>query len=235
LKRFYVLKEFEKKFEHNIPPSENIVIRLDGKRFSKLTKKYFEKPFDKTFLEMMVEITINLIDFTKATIGYTQSDEITLIIPKNNTEGYTHIFNGRVQKIVSTTASLAGAIFNKINLPEYVIFDSRIFTISDEYLPLAINERRKDAIRNSRSTFARAYAKHSELVNKNSFEQIEYVKKHYGRDWFDAEPEFRFGVCVKKRQIERSGILRSEFFSYVPFKPITFKEVTEKYYKENYN
>ena len=52
--------------------------RLDGKCFSKLTKG-LATPYDERFTRLMVAVTIHLVDHFAACIGYTQSDEISLL------------------------------------------------------------------------------------------------------------------------------------------------------------
>jgi len=112
MKRMYKIKPIEKEYEIEIPKSKHIVIRMDGKRFSKFTKKYFKKPFDIQLSNAMVESMKFVFKNFNASFGYTQSNEITLIIPKNENDFYTHIFSGRVQKIASISASMVTAKFN---------------------------------------------------------------------------------------------------------------------------
>lgn len=76
------LKSREKFYENKIPHDEYLIVRLDGKKFRKFTKG-FEKPFDKILSKTMEETTRSLVEEYNPTIGYTQSDEITLIFKPN--------------------------------------------------------------------------------------------------------------------------------------------------------
>jgi len=200
----YKIKQYEKQYEINIPKDQHIVIRVDGHKFSKLSKKYCKKPFDHDFSFAMVKAMEKIFDEFQATFGYTQSDEITIIIPAQpDKKGYTHPYNGRVQKLASLSASLATLQFGQSFMKpiDGAWFDARVFSVPDEKLVDVIAERKRDAIRNSKSMFARAYASHKELMFKTANEQIEYVKEKYNKDWNDISDFFKFGVYIKKEQV----------------------------------
>ena len=55
-----------------------LVVRLDGKSFHTFTKG-LARPFDQRLSSLMVETTKALVDRFQAKVGYTQSDEITLV------------------------------------------------------------------------------------------------------------------------------------------------------------
>ena len=73
-------KWLEKNFSPAVMiPTLPVIIRLDGNNFSKWTKG-LEKPFDKKLTQLMTETTQFLVQETNAVVGYTQSDEITLVL-----------------------------------------------------------------------------------------------------------------------------------------------------------
>ena len=77
-------KFLEKNFTNDIMiPTLPIIIRLDGNNFHNWTKG-LDRPFDKKLNELMVETTKYLVKETNDIVGYTQSDEITLIIYSDN-------------------------------------------------------------------------------------------------------------------------------------------------------
>ena len=90
-----------------------VIIRLDGKAFHTFTRG-FEKPFDGVLSNAMQKTTEYLCKNVEGCVlGYTQSDEISLLLVdyKNlNTEAW---FNYAVQKCVSVVASMATFAFNK--------------------------------------------------------------------------------------------------------------------------
>ena len=73
--KLYEALETKRSFLPRLP----IVARLDGRCFHSFTKK-LKRPYDKRLSELMIEITKVLVEESCARIGYTQSDEITLIL-----------------------------------------------------------------------------------------------------------------------------------------------------------
>ena len=92
-----------------IDPEAPLVVRLDGRAFSTFTRG-MHKPFDARMSDIMCAVTGHLLEQTGACVGYTQSDEITLIL-ESETPEREPIFGGRVFKIVSVLAAMASAKF----------------------------------------------------------------------------------------------------------------------------
>ena len=116
------LEEWCKWLEDNFSPKVMIptlpvIIRLDGNNFSKWTQN-LTKPFDEDLNKLMVETTKFLVKETNAVIGYTQSDEITLILYNPSRKGYLY-HGGRKQKILSKLTSKCTIFFND-NRPKYL-------------------------------------------------------------------------------------------------------------------
>lgn len=90
-----------------------VAIRLDGKSFHTFTK-HMIKPFDEILIKTMQETTKYLCENIQGCVlGYTQSDEITLILvdyAKLDTDAW---FNYEVQKLCSVSASMATMAFNR--------------------------------------------------------------------------------------------------------------------------
>jgi tRNA(His) guanylyltransferase len=120
----------------NIRPCDSFIVRLDGRSFSKFTKRLV-KPFDILFVKAMCLTTKDLVKEFDAQTGYTHSDEITLIFNskcsndefldhmdyfdrskngkcKCRTNIYitNHLFNGRIHKILSLISSYCSVRFN---------------------------------------------------------------------------------------------------------------------------
>ncbi|TPX55398.1 hypothetical protein PhCBS80983_g05344 [Powellomyces hirtus] len=121
------------------PACKPFVIRLDGVAFSTFTKGIV-KPFDFRLTDALVETTKDLVQRFCPVLGYSQSDEISLVFPaaiESSTTTTTttttptatdddlppakkakfrreptHMFGGRVQKLASVTASYASARLN---------------------------------------------------------------------------------------------------------------------------
>ena len=116
-----------KEFYESVPKTHlmrrtPVAIRIDGKAFHTFTRG-FKKPFDQVLGDSMVqtmEFLCQNIQGVKA--GYTQSDEITLILTDYDTLDTDAWFSYEVQKICSIAASMATMAFNKFfnqNVKEY--------------------------------------------------------------------------------------------------------------------
>lgn len=84
-------KSFEQTKDY-IESHKPLVIRLDGNSFHSYTKG-MEKPFDSDLINAMQQTTAALVEKLNATIGYFQSDEITLICDVKERENF--LFGGK--------------------------------------------------------------------------------------------------------------------------------------------
>ena len=90
-----------------------VAIRLDGKAFHTFTRG-FQKPFDEVLGNAMVRTMEYLCKSIQGCVfGYTQSDEITLLLIDYQTLDTSAWFNYEVQKMCSISASMATIAFNK--------------------------------------------------------------------------------------------------------------------------
>ena len=100
-----------------------VAIRIDGKAFHTFTRD-FRKPFDHILIKTMQETTKYLCENIQGCVlGYTQSDEITLILVDYQKLTSSAWFDYEVQKLCSISASMATMAFNKyfeINAENYI-------------------------------------------------------------------------------------------------------------------
>ena len=90
-----------------------VIIRLDGKAFHSFTKG-MKKPFDDILMKTMQETMQYLCENIQGCVfGYTQSDEITLVLTDYKTITTDAWFGYNVQKMTSISASMATLAFNK--------------------------------------------------------------------------------------------------------------------------
>lgn len=108
-----------------IPPQNWIVLRLDGRGFSKFTAQLLEKPFDPKFHGWMVECALRLVKDFGALYGYTESDEISLLLPYD-----WKSFDRELEKTLSLSASLASSVFTAQS-GQVVQFDSRVWMAAE--------------------------------------------------------------------------------------------------------
>ena len=203
-----------------------VVIRLDGKAFHTFTRGMV-KPFDKILMETMQETTLALCDgIMGCVLGYTQSDEITLVLVDYNTFDTEAWYDYATQKIVSVAASICTFQFNKIfakkvnafvnehqdaGQPENIIkligvynravekgalFDARAFNIPVEEVTNCVLWRQQDATRNSISTLAQAHFSPRELHGKNSSQMQDMLMERYGINWNNLSVPEKRGTAV---------------------------------------
>lgn len=90
-----------------------VAIRIDGKAFHTFTRG-FAKPFDEVLVIAMQQTMTYLCENIQGCVfGYTQSDEITLILLDYQTLTTDAWFDYEVQKMCSIAASMATMAFNR--------------------------------------------------------------------------------------------------------------------------
>lgn len=107
-----------KEFYESVPKTRlvrrmPVAVRIDGKAFHTFTRG-FNKPFDDILIKSMQETTKYLCENIQGCVlGYTQSDEITLILVDYQKLTSSAWFDYEVQKMCSISASMATMAFNK--------------------------------------------------------------------------------------------------------------------------
>ncbi len=186
--------------KRRLDPSLPVIARIDGRSFSKFTRG-FTRPFDTDLHAAMVHATDQLVDQTHADIGYTQSDEITLVWQNCN------IFDARVSKLTSVLAGLATSAFcvclgyvhpDKVNkyLPH---FDARVWNVPSEIEALnAVLWRSQDARKNGVSSAARSHLSAKAMHGLNQVEMIEAMADQ-GTVYANYPKAHRFGTYLQRR------------------------------------
>lgn len=197
------MKKYEKNTAQRFLPLTPVCARLDGKGFSKFTKG-LDRPYDSNMSEIMQQVTHCLVEETGALMGYTQSDEITLVWYSDSVKKQI-FFDGKIQKMVSVLAALATAKFNSL-IPELLpskkdklaLFDCRVWQLPT--LTEAANVflwREKDATKNSISMAASEYYSHRQLNGCNGASKQEMLFQK-GINWNDYPPFFKRGSFIQR-------------------------------------
>lgn len=136
-----------------------VIIRLDGKAFHSFTRG-FKKPFDEVLVKSMQDTMKYLCENIQGCVlGYTQSDEITLVLVDYQSRESDAWFDNNVQKIVSVSASMATMAFNRFfgnNVHDYM------YNCCDETCDNVLLERRED--------YQRAYDIYLKRINTAMFD-----------------------------------------------------------------
>lgn len=180
-----------------------VCIRLDGKGFSQWTRG-LNHPYDERLSRLMVEVTQGLVKTTGALVGYTQSDEISLVLYSDDVKSDLY-FHGKFQKLASVCAAQATALFNAGvpgAIPEkeglLALFDCRVWTVPT--LGEAANVflwRELDATKNSVSMAARSVYSHKALQNKSRSDMMDLLMEK-GINWNDYPTFFKRGTYIKR-------------------------------------
>lgn len=158
-------KAYEQSYDQQIIRRLPIIIRCDGRKFHRVTRK-LQRPFCDKMLSLMANTMLHTaMEIEGAIFAYQQSDEITFVVRNDKSFESEPWFHNRIQKIASITASVTTLAFMKNILmmsdpPEIVgdaVFDCRVFAVPS--LAEAANNlvfRQQDCFRNAINGAAQA-------------------------------------------------------------------------------
>jgi tRNA(His) 5'-end guanylyltransferase len=205
-----------------------VIIRLDGKAFHSFIKG-FDRPYDEILHNAMNETMKYLCENIQGCkLGYTQSDEITLLITDYDTLTTDGWFDYAVQKICSVSASMTTLKFNEIIEEEFwdnqdnlsnpfhrtkndehvadklhnkrfkAMFDSRCFNIPKEEVTNCFVWRQQDCTRNAIQMLGQCNFSHKELNKKSCNDIQDMLMTQKGINFNDMPTEFKRGVCCRR-------------------------------------
>ena len=231
------MKTYEKAGHSCFIKQVPVIIRIDGKAFHTYTRG-MKKPFDERISEAMWETTKYLCaTMAGCKVGYTQSDEITLMFINDENTKSNPIYNNNKTKLESISASKATVRFNQVMLQflledmvkngatpqdisdtlimqkEWAEFDSRAFAIPKHE---AINNfiwRQQDAVKNSISMVAQANFSHKSLQGLNGIDMKKRLQHENNIEW-DALPTWQQrGAVIMKTKKTRTATYNGNTFT----------------------
>jgi len=197
-------KWLEKHFSPEIMiPTLPVIMRIDGNNFHNWTKG-LERPFDERLVKLMTDTTKFLVQETNAVVGYTQSDEISLILYSDDRK--SSIYNdGKKQKILSKLTGRCVSFFNEKRV-EYLPahnrvanFDCRVYqtpTLHDACVQLLWREN--DATKNSIAMLAQSLFSHQQLQNLDGNQMQDKMMLEKGVNWNDLPANLKRGTYIKR-------------------------------------
>lgn len=198
------MKGYEKINSYQLLPKVPVIARIDGKAFHTFCRG-LEKPYDVRLNKLMKDTCYELVKKTHAIVGYTQSDEISLVWNYSGINQQMH-FKGKVEKLTSILASIATEYFNrnkhellpeKANTPAY--FDCRVFNVPFTYEVVNyLIWRELDATRNSIQSAGQYYFSHKQLHGKSTSQIQEMLFKNFNVNWNDYPVFFKRGTYMTK-------------------------------------
>ena len=212
------MKECEIFSNLRVPCGSNIVIRSDGRNFSKLSKDLkLERPYDPHFANLMVDVCNDFFMELSPQFIFTFSDEINILVSELP-------FNGRVEKLDSVFASFISGSFTK-NLNKYfkdnsacehkikpVSFDSRVIPLSSQGVFEYFKNRQNEAWRNCLNGYSywklrKEFSKSQtvEILNKKNSSALHEILFKKGVNMSELPLWQRRGIGIYKKEVSING------------------------------
>lgn len=232
------MKTYENVNRNYLTRRTPVIIRIDGKAFHSFTKG-MKKPFDEIMQNTMKQTMKYLCENIQGCkLGYTQSDEISLLLTDYETIDTQAWFDYNIQKMASVSASMATMAFNRFfrenveyimslmyeswnpksedieylekmeNKFDKAMFDSRVFNLPNSEVANYFIWRQQDSTRNSVQSVGRAYFTHKELDCKNCNDIQDMLFIFKGINWNDLPTYNKRGCCCTK--VENINFKNSE-------------------------
>jgi tRNA(His) guanylyltransferase len=218
------MKSYEDAYRASLPIRLPVILRIDGKAFHTYTKGC-KRPVDQGLVDVMNNTAIELCKKLQGSqIAYVQSDEISILLVNYSTLDTQAWFDNNLQKMVSVSASIAGAVFTSQSstiwghddyqnacgctqsfpILKPAFFDARAFVMPKEDVCNYFLWRQQDATRNSIQMLARTLYSHKELINKDNSELQDLCWKK-GTNWNDCPISQKRGRCIVKTKTMKQG------------------------------
>jgi len=204
------MKGYEQASRTTLPLRMPVIVRVDGKAFHTWTRG-LGRPFDDRFMRAMDHVAEHLCrEMQGAALAYVQSDEISVLVHNYRTLDTAAWFDNQVQKIVSVSASVAGAVMTSLSSGMFshtrlAFFDARVWVLPEAEVANYFLWRQQDATRNSIQAVAQSLYSQAELHGKTCAQQQELIFAKSGQNWNDLPVHKRRGRCIVRRMSEADG------------------------------
>ena len=221
---------YEERYKIALTRRMPVIIRLDGKAFHTFTRG-FERPYDEVLHRSMNKTLKQLCaNIQGCKLGYTQSDEISLLLTDFDTVATDAWFDYELEKMCSIAASMATLYFNKafneyaeaemhpdMDMQRYrvlesacekgALFDARCFNIPEDEVCNYFIWRQQDATRNAIQMLGQCNFSQKELHGKscNQIQDMLMLQKEI--NFNDMPVAFKRGICCVKK-IECSPMIK---------------------------
>ena len=202
------MKEYENVTNTTLYRRMPIILRIDGRSFHTLTQ-FMERPYDENFISVMnktmVEVFKSLPD---ATLGYVESDEISILLCPYGNYDTEPVFSARIQKLCSVVASMATQAFIKELYMLYqegdskdsdwaceclkgnITFDCRCFNLTKEEVGNYFLWRQQDCKRNSVLNAAQTFIGKKKILGLKTPELIDKMLNEKNIDYWKTIPRY---------------------------------------------
>jgi len=231
----YTLKdritEYEQAYEFKFTKKLPILIKLNGRGFSKTTS-LLTKPFSEEYLNTMSTVIMKLAhDLEGVCFIYSFNDQIFIIIRNDQNVETEAWYDNKIQKIVSASAAIATINFNKAALMfDLELVGDAIFTAEAFALP-NINETinalvcyQQKAYQDSVhlacfheliKNFSLEKAKDMLISQSSTEDKIDLLNEKCNIDYFEYDSAYRRGIgcyrTLKVIKINNEEILKNKW------------------------
>lgn len=225
------IKEYESCHDYKIIAKLPIIIRIDGKNFHRVTQN-LQKPFSKEMWQLMAHTMLaTATEIQGCIIGYQAWDEFTLVLRNDLTPDSEPWFDNRIQKLISSSASLATYSFKEafdsyypeLNLVGPVLFDAKVFAVPN--ITEAVNcliWRQQDCISNSINLVSE-YELSKKLGRKDALETLK------GKSEAEKKSILLEDCGVDFEEMYSSAFRRGLVAAKMPISPIEIKNSGQKW------
>jgi len=211
------MKRYEETSRFKLTRRMPVILRLDQRAGHTFTRGLV-KPHDEVYMKSMQETMQYLCKNIQGCVfGYTQSDEITLVLVDYKELDTDAFFDYTVQKVSSIAASMCTRVFNKRfvenaielygekeNFGTYkrkfweAEFDCRTFNVPREEVCNCVLWRQQDAERNSIQGLAQSLFSHKELHGLSCNKLQDKMFSEKGVNWNELPASKKRGTaCLK--------------------------------------
>jgi tRNA(His) guanylyltransferase len=185
-----------------------VVIRVDGRSFSRFTESRFDKPFDARFRDAMIKASQALVKELQGIYAYTESDEISVLFRPT-----WDLFDRELEKVISISASVASSAFT-LAIGEAVQFDSRVWVgVNRSFVVDYFRWRQADATRCALNGWCywilrkagKSVAEATSLLENKSVEFKNELLFQYGINFNNLPIWQRRGIGVYWETYEKEG------------------------------
>lgn len=211
------MKNYEAVSRYRLMKRTPVILRFDQRAGHTFTRG-LEKPHDKVYMQSMIDTMEYLCKNIQGCVfGYTQSDEITLVLIDYQELDTDAFFDYVVQKVTTVAASMCTRMFNKnftVNADrEYLFtdkydlyyrkfweaeFDCRAFNLPKEEVCNCILWRQQDAERNSIQGLAQSMFSHKQLHGLSCDMLQDKMFTEKGINWSELPSSKKRGSACKK-------------------------------------
>jgi len=203
------MKKYEMCNKYHYTLRVPVIVRVDGKGFSKYTKN-FKKPFSDEITQSMISSTRTLFkEMQGCKLAYTHSDEASFLLTDWDSLEFQPWVDYNINKVLSLSASIFTAQFNRVingfsmdyGMYPTAKFDARGFNIPKEDIANYFLWRCNNCVNNSITNYARYFFSHKELMSKSKNEILQMLFNANDIDsWESLKDVNKNGTIIYKKQ-----------------------------------